>query len=139
MARPARWEPERLRHQADRPHGRVLRAAAGGGAAQGGRDARAARLKARTESPEEWHAQPAVEMALLAVAPRIVVLRVGKRTAVVGGKDDAGEGRIIPTNSMDQYAATLASWYGLPAGNFADVFPNLARFNDLDLGFLKGG
>lgn len=56
---------------------------------------------------------------------------------VIGGKDDAGEGRIIPTTSMDQYAATLASWYGLPANNFADVFPNLARFNDLDLGFFK--
>lgn len=56
---------------------------------------------------------------------------------IIGGKDDAGEGRIIPTNSMDQYAATLASWYGLPAGNFTDVFPNLARFDDLDLGFFK--
>jgi len=56
---------------------------------------------------------------------------------IIGGKDDIGEGRIIPTNSMDQYAATLASWYGLPAGNFADVFPNLARFNDLELGFFK--
>jgi len=56
---------------------------------------------------------------------------------IIGGKDDAGEGRIIPTNSMDQYAATLAGWYGLPAGNFADVFPNLARFDDLDLGFFK--
>jgi uncharacterized protein (DUF1501 family) len=56
---------------------------------------------------------------------------------IIGGKDDAGEGRIIPTSSMDQYAATLASWYGLPASNFADVFPNLARFNELDLGFFK--
>jgi len=56
---------------------------------------------------------------------------------IIGGKDDIGEGRIIPTNSMDQYAATLASWYGLPAGNFADVFPNLARFNDFNLGFFK--
>jgi uncharacterized protein (DUF1501 family) len=57
---------------------------------------------------------------------------------IIGGKDDIGEGRIIPTTGMDQYAATLASWYGLPAGSFADVFPNLARFNDLDLGFFKG-
>jgi uncharacterized protein (DUF1501 family) len=56
---------------------------------------------------------------------------------IIGGKDDIGEGRIIPTNSMDQYAATLASWYGLPAGNFADVFPNLARFNDVDLKFFN--
>lgn len=56
---------------------------------------------------------------------------------VIGGKDDIGEGRIIPTTSMDQYAATLANWYGLPASNFADVFPNLARFNSADAGFFK--
>ena len=56
---------------------------------------------------------------------------------IIGGKDDIGEGRIIPTTGIDQYAATLASWYGLPAGNFADVFPNLSRFNSVDLGFLK--
>lgn len=55
----------------------------------------------------------------------------------IGGKDDIGEGRIIPTTSMDQYAATLASWYGLPTGNFPDVFPNLARFNNAELGFFK--
>jgi uncharacterized protein (DUF1501 family) len=58
---------------------------------------------------------------------------------IIGGNDDIGEGRIIPTTSMDQYAATLASWYGLPSGNFADVFPNLARFNSVDLGFLNSG
>ncbi|MDZ4263034.1 MAG: hypothetical protein U1B30_11985, partial [Pseudomonadota bacterium] len=56
---------------------------------------------------------------------------------IVGGKDDIGEGRIIPTTGIDQYAATLASWYGLPAGSFTDVFPNLARFNESDLGFFK--
>lgn len=56
---------------------------------------------------------------------------------IIGGKDDIGEGRIIPTTGMDQYAATLASWYGLPAGSFADVFPNLARFSSVDLGFFK--
>lgn len=56
---------------------------------------------------------------------------------VIGGKDDIGEGRIIPTTSMDQYAATLAHWYGLPAAHFSDVFPNLARFNSADTGFFK--
>ncbi|HTF94660.1 MAG TPA: DUF1501 domain-containing protein [Cellvibrio sp.] len=56
---------------------------------------------------------------------------------VIGGKDDIGEGRIIPTTSMDQYAATLANWYGLPANNFADVFPNLTRFDSTDLEFFK--
>jgi uncharacterized protein (DUF1501 family) len=38
---------------------------------------------------------------------------------------------------MDQYAATLASWYGVPAGSFVDVFPNLAHFDQADLGLLK--
>lgn len=56
---------------------------------------------------------------------------------VIGSKDDIGEGRIIPTTSMDQYAATLAKWYGLPSGKFADVFPNLSQFSSTDLGFFK--
>lgn len=48
--------------------------------------------------------------------------------------DDIGQGRLIPGISMDQYAATLASWYGLPGSQFGDVFPNLENFNALDLG-----
>ncbi len=54
----------------------------------------------------------------------------------IEGVDDSGRGRIIPTTSVDQYAATLASWYGLPEQNLADVFPNLAHFNDHNLGFV---
>lgn len=56
---------------------------------------------------------------------------------IIGGADDAGEGRIIPTTGIDQYAATLANWYGLPIENFADVFPNLSQFNSANLGFFK--
>lgn len=56
---------------------------------------------------------------------------------VIGSNDDMGEGRIIPTSCMDQYAATLATWFGLPANAYADVFPNLANFNTLDLGFMN--
>lgn len=47
----------------------------------------------------------------------------------IGSNDDIGEGRVIPTISMDQYAASLASWYGAPGSNFADVFPNLSNFS----------
>lgn len=54
----------------------------------------------------------------------------------LGGSQDVGQGRIIPGISMDEYAATLASWYGLPGSHFGDVFPNLANFTNLDLGFL---
>lgn len=54
----------------------------------------------------------------------------------IGSNDDMGEGRIIPTTSIDQYAATLSGWFGLPGSAYADVFPNLANFDVTDLGFL---
>jgi uncharacterized protein (DUF1501 family) len=55
----------------------------------------------------------------------------------INSNDDIGEGRIIPTSSIDQYAATLASWYGVPATEFSTVFPNLHRFNTPTLDFFK--
>lgn len=50
---------------------------------------------------------------------------------------DIGEGRIIPSTSMDQYGANLTSWFGLPSADFGSVFPNLHNFGDIDLGFMK--
>jgi hypothetical protein len=35
-----------------------------------------------------------------------------------------------------QYAATLASWYGVAAGDLPTVFPNIGRFELADLGFM---
>ena len=52
-----------------------------------------------------------------------------------GNPDDAGRGRIIPTTSVDSYAATLARWYGLSESDIDLVLPNLAEFNR-DLGFM---
>lgn len=58
-------------------------------------------------------------------------------TLVVGGPDDAGgEGQWIPTTSLDQYGATLARWFGVPAPELAQVFPNLGAFAEQDLGFV---
>ncbi len=55
----------------------------------------------------------------------------------LGGPDDTGpEGRWIPTTSVDQYAGTLALWFGLPPGSQPAVFPNLSRFSPRTLGFL---
>lgn len=53
-----------------------------------------------------------------------------------GGPDDAGWGQIIPTTSVDQYAATLARWFGVPASSIPDIVPNVVNFPTSDLGFL---
>jgi len=55
----------------------------------------------------------------------------------VEGPDDAGWGQIIPKIAVDQYAATLARWYGVAPGDMATVFPNIGRFGPSDLGFLS--
>ncbi len=58
-------------------------------------------------------------------------------TLTYSGPDDTdSRGRWIPTSSVDQYAATLASWYGLSAADRELVFPLIGHFNSPDLGFL---
>lgn len=55
----------------------------------------------------------------------------------LNGPDDAnGRGVWIPTTAMDQYGATLASWFGLSGSSLKTVFPNLANFSAQNLGFL---
>lgn len=55
---------------------------------------------------------------------------------VIGGADDFGAGRLVPTTASDQYAATLARWFGLSSSDLATVFPNLGNFSTSYLGFL---
>ncbi len=54
----------------------------------------------------------------------------------IDGPDDVGGGRIIPTTSADQYAATLSQWFGIPDADLATVAPNIGNFVQRDLGFL---
>ena len=59
-------------------------------------------------------------------------------TLVLNGPDDAdSRGRWIPTTSVEQYAATLASWYGLSQSDFPAVFPLLDRFPTANMGFMS--
>lgn len=49
-------------------------------------------------------------------------------TLAVNGADDTDDGRWIPTTAVDQYASTLAKWFGVSDGAMSTVFPNLGRF-----------
>ena len=58
-----------------------------------------------------------------------------------GGPDDTDggtspRGRWIPTTSIEQYAATLATWYGLSSADLPAVFPLIGHFSTANLGFM---
>jgi uncharacterized protein (DUF1501 family) len=58
-------------------------------------------------------------------------------TFELGGPDDTDvRGRWIPTTAIDQYGATLCSWFGIPDSALAAIFPNLVNFATPKLGFL---
>jgi uncharacterized protein (DUF1501 family) len=62
-------------------------------------------------------------------------------TLRLGGPDDTDggsnpRGRWIPTTSVEQYAATLATWYGLSTADLPAVFPLIGRFPTANLGFV---
>jgi uncharacterized protein (DUF1501 family) len=56
----------------------------------------------------------------------------------LGGPNDANtRGTLIPSSAVDQYGATLAQWFGVPAANLSSVFPNIGNFApNTNLGFL---
>jgi uncharacterized protein (DUF1501 family) len=57
-------------------------------------------------------------------------------TLAVNGPDDTSTGRWIPTTAVDQYAATIATWFGVDSTGIDTVFPNIGRFATSNLGFL---
>jgi uncharacterized protein (DUF1501 family) len=58
-------------------------------------------------------------------------------TLTLGGPSDEGSlGRWLPSFAVDQYAATLATWFGADLTSLAAVLPNLAAFTPSNLGFI---
>jgi len=62
------------------------------------------------------------------------ILRLGGPDDTDGGSNPRG--RWIPTSSVEQYAATLATWYGLSPSDLSEVFPLIGRFATANLGFM---
>ena len=54
----------------------------------------------------------------------------------VNGPNDTNTGRWIPTTAIDQYFATLATWFGVDNSNLPALFPNVGRFASNNLGFI---
>ncbi len=55
----------------------------------------------------------------------------------LNGPDDIdGSGRWVPTTALSQYAATLASWFGVPAAELPTILPGLSNFKSKNLGFV---
>ncbi len=65
-------------------------------------------------------------------------------TAAAADQWHVGQGRLLPTTSVDQYAATLARWFGVADPELNGILPNLRRFGvaggrpdyPIDLGFM---
>jgi uncharacterized protein (DUF1501 family) len=55
------------------------------------------------------------------------------------GPDDVGQGRLLPSIAVDPFGATLATWFGVEAGELATVLPNIGRYSTRDLGFMAPG
>lgn len=55
---------------------------------------------------------------------------------LAGPSDVSDRGRWLPTTSIDQYGATLASWLGARPDAVSAAFPNLRNFSTQNLGFL---
>ena len=54
----------------------------------------------------------------------------------INGPDDTSGGRMIPTTSANQYAATLSKWFGIDDADLDVVAPHIDNFAVRDLGFM---
>ena len=54
----------------------------------------------------------------------------------VTSSDQVGQGRLLPSTGVDQFAATLASWFGVTGSELATVVPNINNYSVKNMGFV---
>jgi uncharacterized protein (DUF1501 family) len=54
----------------------------------------------------------------------------------LNNNDEVGSGRLLPSTSVDQYASTLALWFGVGVNDLNMVVPNIGNFATSNLGFM---
>lgn len=68
------------------------------------------------------------------------VVSINNDPKLPGYDGHVGQGRLIPGTSVDQYAGTLAKWFGVPTADLGSILPNLKNFGSADyptdLGFM---
>lgn len=57
---------------------------------------------------------------------------VGNSTTDAFDQWHVGQGRLLPSTSVDQYAGTLATWFGVQGTEMNNILPNLGNFNSSD-------
>ncbi|MDM0044714.1 DUF1501 domain-containing protein [Variovorax dokdonensis] len=61
---------------------------------------------------------------------------VENKSGLEGYDGHVGQGRLIPTTSVDQYGATMGKWFGLNDAQLLEILPNLSNFGagSIDIG-----
>lgn len=54
----------------------------------------------------------------------------------LNAEENVRNGMFLPTTSVDQFAATLAKWFGVADSEMGIVLPNLKNFNVKNMGFM---
>jgi uncharacterized protein (DUF1501 family) len=58
-------------------------------------------------------------------------------TVALNTAEDLGRGRLLPTTSTSQLAATLGTWFGVPPGSLGDALPHIDSFSVKNLGLFS--
>ena len=66
---------------------------------------------------------------------------VGNSNVDANDQWHVGQGRLLPSTSVEQYASTMATWFGVQGAEMNGILPNLGNFNNVDyptnLGFMN--